>query len=171
MIMGRPDWLTSVTASMSSGSSPGAPLQKPWQDPMTPAASRVLFVDELADDLIMYGTGLRLLGFELCMHPSVTDALLDVAEFRPDVIVLHLGTGQWHLCDVFNEHPITRTVPIIVITAYVRPDRANRDRALSTPNCAAFVGKPCTHEDVAAVIRRVAAGERQIEFSRGPVGT
>jgi CheY-like chemotaxis protein len=138
---------------------------------MTQTAVRVLFVDEVADDRAMYGTGLQLLGFELCIEGSVADALAKADAFRPEVIVLHLGTGPWHLCDTFGAHPATRHVPVIVITAYVRPDRANRDRALATPNCAAFLGKPCTHDDLAAVIRRVVEGERQIELSIGPSTT
>ena len=135
---------------------------------MTQTAIRVLFVDERADDRDMYGTGLRLLGFELCIEDSVAHALAKADAFRPEIIVLHLGTGHWELCDEFTRHPGTRHAPVIVITANVRPDRANRDRALATPNCAAFLGKPCTHEDVAAVIRRVVAGERRIELSSGP---
>ena len=134
---------------------------------MTQPAIRVLVVDELADDRAIYGTGLRLLGFDIALADSVANALVDATTRRPDVIVLHLGTGQWRLCDMLGEHQTTRGVPVVVITAHVRPDRANRDRALATPNCAAFVGKPCTHEQVAAVIRRVLAGERKIELANG----
>lgn len=128
---------------------------------------RVLLVDELSDERNMYGIGLKLLGFELCVEGGVPDALRKAVGFRPDVIVLHLGTGRWELCDAFGEHDATRQVPVVVITADVRPDRANRNRALATANCAAFLGKPCTHEDVAAVIRRVVAGERRIELATG----
>ena len=134
---------------------------------MMQKAIRVLVVDELADDRAIYGTGLRLLGFDVSVAGNVTDALPDVHAAPPDVIVLHLGTGEWHLCDAFANHPTTARVPVVIITAHVRPDRANRDRALATPNCAAFVGKPCTHEQVATVIRRVLAGERRIEVANG----
>ena len=137
---------------------------------MTQPAIRVLVVDELADDRVIYGTGLRMLGFDVCLAPSPGVALRHVVAFAPDVIVLHLGPGHWERCEAFSENPVTCAVPVIVITAHVRPDRANRDRALTTPNCAAFLGKPCTHEDVAAVIRRVLAGERQIELSSGQSG-
>ena len=130
---------------------------------------RVLLVDELADDRAIYETGLRFLGFDVTVAASLSDVLEHAGERRLDVIVLHLGTGQWHLCDALRDHPPTREVPVIVITAHVRPDRLNRDRALATPNCVAFIGKPCTHEDIAAVIERVLAGERGIEMSRGPV--
>jgi hypothetical protein len=43
--------------------------------PMTQTALRVLFVDELADDRVMYGTGLQRLGFELCLAGSLADAV------------------------------------------------------------------------------------------------
>jgi DNA-binding NtrC family response regulator len=129
---------------------------------------RVLLVDELADERVMYGMGLRLLGFELSDAANADHALRAAATFRPHVIVLHLGVGGWDLCDVFGRCGATSQAPVIVITADVRPDRINRSRALTTQNCAAFLGKPCTHEDVAAVIRRVAAGERRIELATGP---
>lgn len=137
---------------------------------MSQTRLRVLLVNELADERAMYDTGLQLVGFELCVEADVDHAVRRAATFRPHVVLLHLGTGRWELCDAFRRHGATWDVPVVVITADVRPDRANRDRALATPNCAAFLGKPCTHEDVAAVIRRVAAGERRIEFATGPSG-
>jgi hypothetical protein len=57
----------------------------------------------------------------------------------------------------------------VVISAAVRPDRADRNRALATPNCAAFLGKPSTHLHLAYVLDRVLAGDRHIEFSSGPI--
>jgi CheY-like chemotaxis protein len=84
----------------------------------------------------------------------------------PDVIVLHTsGLDGWEICDRLRErYP---ALPVIALTAAVRPDGANRDRARATLNCAAFVGKPCTHDDLAAVIRRVVRGDRGIEWSVG----
>ena len=128
---------------------------------------RVLLIDENSDDQAIYVLGLQALGFDVRLHPTVAESVVEAATFRPDVIVLHLGTGQWHLCDELHDHSATRRVPVVVITASVRPDRQNRDRALHTENCAAFVGKPCTHEEVASVIRRVLEGERHIELLIG----
>ena len=135
---------------------------------MSEMVVRLLFVDELADERLMYGMGLQLVGFDVCMVASVPEALTQADTFRPHAIVVHLGTGRWDLCDAFGQCRATSDVPIVVITADVRPDRVNRDRARTTPNCAAFIGKPCTHEDIAVVVRRVIAGERHIEFPSGP---
>lgn len=154
---------------------PGAAHSAPAADPsrdsagvqVTSSPARVLIVDNLADDQEIYGIGLRSLGFDVLVRATLADAIPDAATFTPDVIVLHLGDAEWELCDRLHDHAATRDVPVIVITGWVRPDRANRERARTTANCAAFVGKPCTHKAVAAVIARVLAGERQIELSHG----
>ena len=132
---------------------------------MLQSVPRILLVDDLPDDREIYGEGLTLLGF------SVT--LLTPAEIRtyraaspPDVIVLHLVSAPgWMVCDdLLGLYP---AVPVIVLTAAMRPDGAHRRRARATPNCAAFVGKPCTHLELGAVITRVLAGERGIQLTTG----
>lgn len=129
---------------------------------------RVLLVDDLPEDREIYVDGLRSMGFDILVA-SCTEALAASTNLRPTVIVLHLDAGNhWQLCDDFRV--ATPHVPVIVLTAAVRPDHGNRKRARSTVNCAAFVGKPCTHTELAAVIARVARGEREIEMTTGEYG-
>ena len=132
---------------------------------IVPHRRRILLVDDLPDDREIYGRGLTELGFEV--------TLLNQAEIgtrselpRPDAIVLHPGPPHG-LSACAQLHALYPAVPVVVITAAVRPDGAHRRRARATPNCAAFVGKPCTHVELATVLTRVLAGERGIQLTSG----
>ena len=127
--------------------------------------SRILLIDELPDDREIYGRGLAMLGFTVT---TLTEAQARAAALTPlpDVIVLHLAhSACWELCDDLRR--LYGPVPVIVLTAAVRPDRLNRERARATINCAGFVGKPCTHLELGAVVSRVLSGERRLEFGSG----
>ena len=125
----------------------------------------VLLIDEVQDDREIYQCGLRALGYEVALAARA-EAAATVAALLPDIVVLHLtGEDCWQICQHLGDS--RPELPVILITASVRPDRANRDRAQTTGNCAAFVGKPCTHEQLAAVIARVLRGERGIELTIG----
>ena len=129
------------------------------------SAERILLIDDLADDRELYGEGLGMLGYAVAAVTTIEarDAALSG---RPDLIILHLAGGKdWGLCDELGE--LYRGIPVVVVTAAVRPDQANRQRARRTANCAGFVGKPCTHVELGAVIARVLDGERGIELTSG----
>ena len=130
-----------------------------------PHAPRILLVDDLPDDREIYGLGLALLGFVVTLLRQAEIAAPGETP-APDVIVLHPGKPQgWSVCDALGS--LYPAVPVVVITAAVRPDGAHRQRARATPNCAAFVGKPCTHLELAAVIARVLAGEWGVQLTSG----
>jgi hypothetical protein len=57
---------------------------------------------------------------------------------------------------------------VIVVTAAIRPDAANRKMERQMANCAAFVVKPCDHGLLVSVIARVLSGERGIEEVHHP---
>lgn len=126
---------------------------------------RVLLVDELVEDQEIYGYGLGGLEYDVTIidYAGAADA---ASKRKPNVIVLHIMSGAaWGICDeLLRASP---DVPVIVLTAAVRPDGANRALARAAENCAAFVGKPCSPQDLHVVIRRVIDGERQIELSAG----
>ena len=125
----------------------------------------LLFVDDLPDDQDIYGLGLRTLGYEV-LFASVDEAASTARTAQPTAIILHIAQGDhWHICDAL--HRTCEDIPVIVLTAAVRPDGQNRERARETPNCAAFVGKPCTPDVLSLVIQRVISGERHIELSSG----
>lgn len=124
---------------------------------------RVLVIHEPTDDSEIYQQGLEMLGFEVLgldrldrLHGGMPAA---------DVVVLHIGSDGWESCERLSR--FAPHVPVIALTAAVRPDGDNRRRAREAGNCAAFVGKPCTHTDLGLIIERVLGGERDIELTSG----
>lgn len=55
-------------------------------------------------------------------------------------------------------------VAVIILTSFIRPDGANRQRA-RTMGCAAFVAKPCSLAQRANVVLRVRRGEHGLEIT------
>lgn len=125
---------------------------------------QVLLIDDVDDDREMYEFGLRSDGFDVLLARTA-DAAATAAIAQPPIIVLHLQDEDWTLCEELCQ--VCPGSPVVVLTAHVRPDRENRKRAQDTPNCAAFVGKPCTPPVLTSVIERVLSGERRIELSSG----
>lgn len=123
---------------------------------------RVLLITRLHDEREIYRIGLASLGYSVtCRSPGE----IGIDMTSPDVILLDIDRPtDWAFVELLTRsYP---AVPIVIITAAVRPDRANRERAVAL-NCAAFVGKPCTHLDLAHVVSLVLDGHRGIELTSG----
>jgi CheY-like chemotaxis protein len=130
--------------------------------------ARVLVVDKRPEDAELYETGLAFLGYNVSTARDAQSAIRTAIASQPDAIVLHLGAPEaagWETCDALRRVSTTGSIPIIILSAFV--DKGHRDRARATLNCAAFVGHPCTYEDLHAVIMRVLAGERGVEWATG----
>jgi DNA-binding response OmpR family regulator len=82
----------------------------------------------------------------------------------PKAVVLELlpsPEDAWRLVeDLRTNHS---GVAVVVLTSYVRPDRAHRQRAKAA-GVAAFIGKPCALRQLLSVAKRVLSGERGIEI-------
>ena len=118
------------------------------------------------DDQAIYFTGLGLEGFSVMCGAFGAGLTAAARRLLPDIVVAVLQRGDdldWDRVEALDSDAATRHIPVIIVTSAVRPDRANRRTAWRLRNCAAFVAKPCDHRRLAAVLRRVVAGERQIE--------
>lgn len=132
---------------------------------MTEGTPRILLIDEVTDDREIYGKGLAMLGYAVTVADP-GEAFAAARRPQPDLVVLHLSRGEnWEMCDELRR--LYGLVPVVVLTADVRPDGSNRRRARATANCAGFLGKPCTHLELGGVIARILAGERGIEATTG----
>jgi two-component system cell cycle response regulator DivK len=81
-----------------------------------------------------------------------------LANHTPDVIVMDLHLPKvdgWTLIREVKSAEKTRRVPVLVVSAYVRP--VDRDDAVAA-GCDAFIPKPCDPSDVLAELRRLIAG-------------
>lgn len=132
---------------------------------MTDAMVTTLLIADCDEDLDLYSVGLLAWGIEVTATRTADEATFLASRPHFDAIVLSVvaphGLG-WEECERLRSHSATSGLPLVVLSASVRADRANRDRARRL-GCAAFVAKPCTPEHLAFIIRRVLAGERAIE--------
>jgi len=124
----------------------------------------VLIVSADADYRDIYTLGLRHAGFgtrsaERCDHvPDI------VRTFRVDAITLHMDRdteAAWTECRSLIE--IAHPAPVVLLTSWIFPDARNARMAFEI-GCAAFVMEPCVPGDLADVIERVVAGERNVEW-------
>jgi CheY-like chemotaxis protein len=135
------------------------------------ATSLVLLVADSEDDREIYFRGLELAGFGVACSGSEVDVIAIARSLSPSVIVLIIDRPEWdgwHMCLNLHLEGATAHIPVIVLTAAIRPDGANRQMAQRMPNCAAFVAKPCDHCLLVSVIERVISGERAIEEVHWP---
>lgn len=126
---------------------------------------RIMFITDHDDDLVLYRVGLQAEGIAVATAMTVDEAIFiaGIRHFDAIVLVVVAPNGDgWKPCQVLRAHPATSALPLVVLSASVRSDRINRDRARQL-GCAAFVAKPCTPPELASVLRRVVAGERDIE--------
>jgi len=65
---------------------------------------------------------------------------------------------------VEQRHASDSSIPLIILTSLIRPDRANRQKARALA-CAAFVAKPCSLGQLVDVVSRVCRGSRGLEIA------
>lgn len=129
---------------------------------MTPAPIRVLVAD---DEVLIRGAVEALLGLEedieVLPGASTGDAAVAAArEHRPDVCLLDLEMPGLDGVDAARE--ILRSIPakVVIFTRHARPGVLRRALA---EQVAGFVPKSTPAEQLADVIRQVAAGRRYVD--------
>jgi CheY-like chemotaxis protein len=156
-----------VAAGIQVAGRKPAALTRPAGEPMAlHLRPSVLLSAADEDDRAIYFTGLALEGFSVMCGAFEAGLTAAVRQLLPDLVVIVLERGDdsdWDRVEHLLHDEATQQVPVIIVTAAVRPDEANRRKARDLDNCAAFISKPCDHNMLAAVLRRVAAGERGIE--------
>jgi CheY-like chemotaxis protein len=140
-------------------------------EPVLPTAERlpalesrkVLIVDDVRDIGEMYAEYLRVSGVKVRLAANGAEAIERALQERPDVILMDLampGIDGWEATRVLKQHPETRDIPIIAITAHTSPgERAQALRA----GCDVFLTKPCLPQRVAREIARVLESESMPE--------
>ena len=114
----------------------------------------VLLVDDSATDREAYARALAHAGFTAIEAADPLTAYKQVTETLPDLIVVDVMMpgvlDGIELTRKFTFKETTRTVPIIVLTAFV-DTRADAERA----GAAAFLTKPCSPDVLVANVRRL----------------
>ena len=115
-----------------------------------------LIVDHNDDTRNMYAEFLRY--HEKCATEEAADghdALAKAITLRPAVIVMETrlpGIDGFELCATLRREPLTRAIPIIVVTA--DGSRAHRERARESGANVVLI-KPCTPDELLTEVLRV----------------
>ncbi|MEO7270902.1 MAG: hypothetical protein ABIX28_23550 [Vicinamibacterales bacterium] len=153
--------------SRADASSVAQPRDEHGRSGLTEPLAAMIAASE--DDQELYAAGLSQCGFRtVCVEPRGVRA--SISAVAPAVIVLHLGLPEnvgWRICETLLRDPVCAPIPLIVLTAAIRPDGRNRSKARGFRNCAAFVAKPCDPQNLARVIRIGLSGDRGVEFMSG----
>jgi two-component system, cell cycle response regulator DivK len=115
----------------------------------------VLLAEDFEDARDVYALYLRQEGFAVHDLPDGSHVVPLAIEMQPDVIVLDLelpGVDGGSVARTLHEHPLTCSVPVVVLSAHAYPEDEERARAAGA---VAFLRKPCSPVDLAATLKRV----------------
>jgi two-component system phosphate regulon response regulator PhoB len=115
----------------------------------------VLIVEDEAALATMLSYNLEKEGFDVCMASDGEEALIQVAERKPDVVLLDwmlpLVSGI-EVCRQIRRAPASRTLPIIMLTA--RGEEGDRVRGLNS-GADDYIVKPFSPAELIARVRAV----------------
>ena len=130
-------------------------------------AGRVLVVEDEADvaEMIRYNLGKE--GYDVRLAGTGTDALRQVKDTRPDVILLDIMVPQlngWETCRRLKQDRETQAIPVIMVTGRVEEG----DKVLGFEMGADdYVTKPFSPRELVARVRAVSRRGRTGEDSAG----
>jgi two-component system, cell cycle response regulator DivK len=118
----------------------------------------VLIVDDNDDNRDLYAQFLAHAGWRVATAIDGEDGLVQVANLRPDVIVLDLGLPRldgWEVARRLKADPEAQSIPIIALTGHALD--ASRQRAYEA-GVDGYLTKPCLPEELVAEIERLRGG-------------
>jgi CheY-like chemotaxis protein len=115
--------------------------------------SKILCVEDNADNLMMLQRRLTRRGFEVTISMNGAECVEWAKTLQPDVIVMDLnlpGVDGWEATRRLKNQPETKEIPIIVLTA--DPKDKSREKALAA-GCDEFELKPIDFEGLIGKIQ------------------
>lgn len=115
--------------------------------------SRILCVEDNADNLLMLQRRLTRRGFEVTISMNGAESVESAKTLHPDVIVMDLnlpGLDGWEATRRLKQQAETKEIPIIVLTADSRA--RSREKALAA-GCDEFEVKPIHFEGLIGKIQ------------------
>ena len=115
--------------------------------------SRILCVEDSADNLMMLQRRLTRRGFEVTISMNGAESVEWAKTLQPDLIVMDLnlpGVDGWEATRRLKNQPETKDIPIIVLTA--DPKEKSREKALAA-GCDEFELKPIDFEGLVRKIQ------------------
>jgi len=143
----------SLPASTTAARTVAAPVEGETRIEPVLASRDVLIVeDDLPNQDLMRVVVEELLGGRATISADGEAAVQHALEHPPAVILLDLmlpGLSGWEVARRLRQHPDTRSIPIIAVSALARPqERASAFYA----GCDAYVAKPFAPDDLARVV-------------------
>ena len=125
--------------------------------------TRILVAEDERDvaELIRYTLARE--GFEVVVATNGVDALREARESRPDLVLLDLMLPQvngWELCRRLKQDPVTRALPVIMLTA--RAEEADKVLGFEL-GADDYVTKPFSTRELVARVRAVVRRSRPPE--------
>lgn len=123
--------------------------------------SRILFVDDYRDALVMWAFYLRMRGFDVDTAGDGLSAVRLATEDPPDLIVMDLslpGISGLEATRRLRHAPATAHIPVIATTGSTQPDELDAARAIGF--CSIII-KPCDPPLLVAEIERVLAAREK----------
>ena len=115
-------------------------------------SATVLLVEDVADTREMYADYLRHCGFQVTTVTTGAEALDAAREHTPDVILMDAampGLDGWAATKLLKNDPITRNVPVLILTAHVFAEHRAKAQEAGADG---FIGKPCMPDELAREI-------------------
>jgi two-component system, cell cycle response regulator DivK len=133
--------------------------RRPRNPPLRPL---VLLVEGHEDTRAMYALALSANGFDVIAAPQGTDTYSRAWEIHPDIIVADLPTPHhdgWGFLEALKRDARTRDIPVVAVSGFGLP--SPRDSARCEAFAAVF-SKPCLPDELAAGLRQVLDGHRDV---------
>ena len=130
---------------------------------LQPPLAKVLLVEDVADTREMYADYLRHCGYEVAVATTGAEALDAARAVKPDVILMDAampGLDGWTATRLLKNDPLTRDVPVLILTAHVFAEHRRRAEEVGADG---FIGKPCMPDELA---REIAAALRRWRTAR-----
>ncbi len=114
----------------------------------------VLLVEDNEDNRFIYATALRYAGYEVIEAVSGRQGIQEARVQRPDLILMDISIPDvdgWEATIVLKADPLTRSIPIIAVTAHVLP---GDERRSMEAGCDGYFAKPVTPATLIAEVDR-----------------
>lgn len=105
--------------------------------------AKILVVDDEEHIVMILKDSLEFSGFQVVTAYNGLEALERVEQDHPDLIVLDIGMPKldgWEVCRRLKADEKTRTIPVIILTAYAQASDQRKGAELGADR---FVTKPC----------------------------
>jgi len=120
---------------------------------------RIFAVDDQEEVLSLLNDSLSDYGFEVMICKEPKDVLGSIKSFNPDLILLDLGMpdlGGFEICEILNNDPQTRGIPIIIISGFGDLDDVKKAYKLGAVS---YFVKPFALSDLSKEISKVIANK------------